>query len=84
MNILDMKRKMLPLGNPQGDDGGGGGGQPTSTTQTQDLPPWAIPYAQEVLGKGSALSQAHTKRIKASVLRSSRPFSSVRLRVPPT
>lgn len=58
MNILDMKRKMLPLGNPQGDDGGGGGGQPTSTTQTQDLPPWAIPYAQEVLGKGSALSNA--------------------------
>jgi hypothetical protein len=56
MNILDMKRKMLPLGNPQGDDGGGG--QATSTTQTQDLPPWAIPYAQEVLGKGSALASA--------------------------
>lgn len=37
---------------------GGGGGQPTSTTQTQDLPDWAIPYAQEVLGKGAALSQA--------------------------
>jgi hypothetical protein len=64
MNILDMKRKMLPLGNPQGDDGGGGGGQPAQTTQTQDLPDWAKPYAQEVLGKGAALSaspyQAYT------------------------
>lgn len=58
MNILDMKRKMLPLGNPQMDEGGGGGGQPTQQTVKQDLPDWAIPYAQEVLGKGSALSQA--------------------------
>jgi hypothetical protein len=60
MNILDMKRKMLPLGNPQGDDGGGGGGgqQQQSSTQTQDLPDWAKPYAQEVLGKGSALASA--------------------------
>jgi hypothetical protein len=57
MNILDMKRKMLPLGNPQGDDGGGGGG-PAQTTQTSDLPDWAKPYAQEVLGKGAALSNA--------------------------
>jgi hypothetical protein len=56
MNILDMKRKMLPLGNPQGDDGGGGGG--ASQTQVQDLPDWAKPYAQEVLGKGAALSEA--------------------------
>ena len=38
-------------------DGGGSSG-PSQTTQTQDLPDWAIPYAQEVLGKGSALSQA--------------------------
>ena len=40
---------------PQGDDGGG---QPSSTTQIQDLPDWALPYAKEVLGKGSALSNA--------------------------
>ena len=32
--------------------------QPSNITQTQDLPDWAIPYAQEVLGKGSALAQA--------------------------
>jgi len=36
----------------------GGGGQPAQSTQTQDLPDWAKPYAQEVLGKGSALSNA--------------------------
>jgi hypothetical protein len=40
------------------DDGGGGGQQQQSTTQTQDLPDWAKPYAQEVLGKGAALSEA--------------------------
>ena len=40
---------------PQGDDGGSA---PAQTTTTQDLPPWAIPYAQEVLGKGSALASA--------------------------
>jgi hypothetical protein len=38
--------------------GGGGGGGPAQTTQTQDLPDWAKPYAQEVLGKGAALSNA--------------------------
>jgi hypothetical protein len=41
------------------DDGGSAPpAQPSSVTQTQDLPDWAIPYAQEVLGKGSALSNA--------------------------
>jgi len=44
-------RRLYPM------DGGGGGG-PSSTTQTQDLPDWAKPYAQEVLGKGSALSNS--------------------------
>lgn len=36
----------------------GGGSAPASSTQTQDLPDWAKPYAQEVLGKGAALSEA--------------------------
>lgn len=31
---------------------------PSTTTQKQDLPDWAIPYAQKVLGKGDALAQA--------------------------
>ena len=41
-----------------GDGGGGGGGsQPaSSTTQTQDLPDWAKPYAQDVLSKGKAVT----------------------------
>lgn len=34
----------------------GGGGQQQSSTQTQDLPDWAKPYAKDVLGVGSALS----------------------------
>jgi hypothetical protein len=43
-------------------DGGGGGGssqpsnQTSSTTQTQDLPDWAKPYAQDVLSKGKAIT----------------------------
>jgi hypothetical protein len=40
-------------------DGGGGGGQQqpaSSTTQTQDLPEWAKPYAQDVLSKGKAVT----------------------------
>jgi len=41
------------------DDGGSAPpAQPSSVTQTQDLPDWAIPYAQEVLGKGAALANA--------------------------
>lgn len=44
-------RRLYPM-----DDGGGG--QAASSSQTQDLPDWAKPYAQEVLGKGSALSNA--------------------------
>lgn len=41
------------------DDGGSApAAQPSSVTQTQDLPDWAIPYAQDVLGKGAALSNA--------------------------
>jgi len=40
--------------------GGGGGGQPANTTsastQTQDLPEWAKPYAEDVLSKGKAVT----------------------------
>ena len=39
-------------------DDGGSGSQSAQSTQTQDLPDWARPYAQEVLGKGAALAQA--------------------------
>jgi hypothetical protein len=45
-------RRLYPM------DGGGGSSAPAQQTVKQDLPDWAIPYAQEVLGKGSALSQA--------------------------
>jgi hypothetical protein len=39
-------------------DDGGGGQQQQSSTQVQDLPDWAKPYAQEVLGMGKALGPA--------------------------
>jgi len=40
------------------DDGGGGSSAPTQQTVKQDLPDWAIPYAQEVLGMGKQLGPA--------------------------
>lgn len=65
------RRQLEAFGEPLGDSvtrkeggrivyGGGGGGSsaPSQQTVKQDLPDWAVPYAQEVLGKGSALSQA--------------------------
>jgi hypothetical protein len=43
---------------PCDDGGGGGGGAPATQTVKQDLPDWAIPYAQEVLGMGKQLGPA--------------------------
>jgi len=60
MNILALKRQLLPLSGPQGDSGSSGGGgstnQTSQTTTTQDLPDWAKPYAQDVLSKGKAVT----------------------------
>ena len=52
MNILDLKRKLMPL------SGYMGGGSPasSSSTATTGLPEWAKGYAQDTLAKQSALS----------------------------
>ena len=59
MDLLALKRSLMPMSGPQ-DSGGGGGGAPANTTsaqtQTQDLPDWAKPYAQDVLSKGKAVT----------------------------
>jgi hypothetical protein len=64
MNILDLKRSLLPLSGPQGDGGGGGGGSApanttSTTTQTTELPEWARGYAKEALAKGQALTDVN-------------------------
>jgi hypothetical protein len=64
MNILELKRSLLPLSGPQGDSGGGGGGsQPSNTTstttQTTELPEWARGYAKDALAKGQALTDVN-------------------------
>lgn len=41
-------------------DSGGAPAQPSSTTQTVELPTWARPYAQETLAKGKALTESAT------------------------
>lgn len=53
MNLLREKQKLTPYGNPMMDGGGGGG---SGGTTVSDLPEWAKGYAQETLGKGSALT----------------------------
>jgi hypothetical protein len=55
MNILDLKRKLLPLSGPQMD--GGGSSSTGGGTQIQELPEWARPYAKSALEKGAALSE---------------------------
>jgi hypothetical protein len=52
MNILDLKRKLLPMSGFYS----GGGSSPTSTT-TGGLPEWAMSYAQDTLAKQAALSE---------------------------
>ena len=57
MNILELKRKLLPMSGPQMSMGGGGGGSGTGTqTQISELPEWARGYAKSTLEKGAALS----------------------------
>ena len=51
MNILDMKRKLLPLsGYMGGGDSGGGGGSQTSTSYNTNIPEYARPYVETMLG----------------------------------
>lgn len=58
-----MKRKLLPLGSPQGGGkgGGGGGGQPAPAPSSQtvtntSIPEYARPYVENMLGKAEALT----------------------------
>ena len=51
MNILDMKRKLLPMSGYYMDGGGGGGGQPTQSSVYQtNIPEYARPYVEQMLG----------------------------------
>ena len=61
MDLLALKRSLMPMSGPQDSGGGGGGGSApanttSATTATQDLPDWAKPYAQDVLSKGKAVT----------------------------
>ena len=51
MNILDMKRKLLPMSGYQMGGGGSGGGAPNQTySQTSNIPEYAQPYVEQMLG----------------------------------
>jgi hypothetical protein len=55
MNILELKRKLLPMSGPQSGGGGGGGGG--TNINISELPEWARGYAKDTLEKGAALSE---------------------------
>ena len=52
MNLLDAKRKLLPLSGYMGMGGGGGGGQQqtSATNYTTNIPEYAKPYVETMLG----------------------------------
>ena len=56
MDLLSIKRKLLPLSGPQDMGGGGGGGGGTNVNITE-LPEWARGYAKNTLEKTAALSE---------------------------
>lgn len=60
MSILRYKQKLLPYGNPMGggSSGGGGGGPTQSTSYQTNLPEYARPYVEAMLG--AAQKQAYT------------------------
>ena len=50
MNILDLKRKLLPMsGYQMGGGGSGGGGSTTSTSYQTNIPEYARPYVENML-----------------------------------
>jgi len=50
MNILDLKRKLLPMsGYQSGGGGSGGGGSTTSTSYQTNIPEYARPYVENML-----------------------------------
>jgi hypothetical protein len=59
MNLLGMKRKLLPLGNAMDSGGGGGGGgaPQQTTTYTSNLPEYAEPYFTRGMERAESLSQ---------------------------
>jgi hypothetical protein len=56
MDLLALKRSLMPMSGPQDTGGGGGGGSGTQTT-INELPEWARGYAKNALEKTAALSE---------------------------
>ena len=56
IKLLQLWKFLVPQLHIDMGGGGGGGGTPAQTTQTQELPEWAKPYAKDILAKGQALT----------------------------
>lgn len=79
MNILDMKRKLLPMGGYMGGSDGGGGGPSSSTTYSTNIPEYARPYVEQMLGSAQEETYNYTtdasgKRVPTG-LKGYQPFS---------
>lgn len=60
MNILALKRQLLPMSGFQMD--GGGGSNTGGGTSVTDLPEWARGYAKDTLAKGAALTDINQNK----------------------
>jgi hypothetical protein len=69
MDLLALKRSLMPLSGPQDSGGGGGGSAPANTTSTStntaELPEWARGYAKDTLAKGAALTDLNQNPYQA-------------------
>ena len=82
MNILDMKRKLLPLSGYMGGggDSGGGGGPQTNTTYQTNIPEYARPFVEQMLGSAQEeiynyTTDASGNRVPTGI-KGYQPFSS--------
>ena len=77
MNILDMKRKLLPMSGYQMDGGGGGGGQPTQSSVYQtNIPDYARPYVETMLGSAQQQIFNYNDQGEPTGIKPYQPFSN--------
>jgi hypothetical protein len=81
MNLLDAKRKLLPMGQYRSMGGGGGSSGPTQTTvQNTNVPEYARPYVETMLGAGQQQIFNYDKDAEGNMVPTTikpyQPFSS--------
>jgi len=76
MNILDMKRKLLPMSGYQMGGGGSSGGPNTTYSQTSNIPEYAQPYVEQMLGSAQGEIFDRDAAGKPTNIKPYKPFSN--------